>query len=71
MAYKLINDLKYVISIIKDEGFHYCFKHYSNFEEIEDDKFHELREQYLKSADELEKYIHSKYDELLDSEFTD
>lgn len=42
---------------IRQEGFHYCFMHYSRFDHIEDEKFHELRENYLKCAKELEKYI--------------
>ena len=45
------------------EGFHYCFKHYSSFEEIEDEKFHELREKYLEVAKELEQYITNKNNE--------
>lgn len=43
-----------------EEGFHYCFESYSNWKEIEDEKFHKLREQYLKSAEELEEYVKSK-----------
>ena len=42
---------------MKQEGFHYCLKHYSSFEEIEDEKFHELREKYLEIAQDLEKYV--------------
>lgn len=42
------------------EGFHYCFKFYSDFEEIEDEEFHKLRKQYLESAKKLENYINSK-----------
>jgi len=42
------------------EGFHYCFEWYSTFEEIEDEKFHELRLAYLKAANELENYVYSK-----------
>jgi hypothetical protein len=45
------------------EGFHYCFEGYSSFSEIEDQKFHELREQYLKSAKELEDYVKKKVKE--------
>ena len=42
---------------IKQEGFHYTFLHYSDFKEIKDKKFHELRKEYLKSAEKLEKYL--------------
>jgi hypothetical protein len=45
---------------MREEGFHYCFKHYSRFEEIKDEKFHELRKNYLESAKLLEEYINSK-----------
>lgn len=48
------------------EGFHYCFKHYSSFNEIEDPKFHELRLAYLDAANRLEKYVESKIEELND-----
>ena len=64
-------DLK---SRINQEGFHYCFKHYSNFEEIRDEKLHILREQYLKAADELEKYINDKAQDFfmgVDEDFDD
>jgi regulator of replication initiation timing len=48
------------------EGFHYCFKHYSSFKEIKDEKFHELRRKYLEVSEDLEKYVHSKINELTD-----
>jgi hypothetical protein len=51
----------YLHAKIRDEGFHYCFKHFSDFEEIEDEEFHKLRNQYLETAELLEKYIKNKY----------
>jgi hypothetical protein len=66
MNYDLIEKFEYLISKMKNEGFHYCFKHYSSFEEIDDDKFHLLRENYLKSADELKDYIETRLENLLD-----
>ena len=48
------------------EGFHYCFKHYSSFKEVEDEKFHELRRKYLEISHELEEYVHSKISTLRD-----
>ncbi|MFN7584003.1 MAG: hypothetical protein ACK5P0_01450 [bacterium] len=60
MNYDLIEKFEYLISKMKNEGFHYCFKHYSSFEEIDDDKFHLLRENYLKSADELKDDIETR-----------
>ena len=55
-----INDWESVAYRMKAEGFHYCFEWYSTFEEIEDEKFHELRLAYLKAASELENYVSNK-----------
>ena len=30
------------------EGFDYCFKHYSSFEDVKDENFHKLRKKYIK-----------------------
>ena len=49
---------------MENEGFHYCFKHYSSFKEVEDEKFHELRRKYLEISNEIEEYVHSKINEL-------
>ena len=43
-----------------NEGFDYCFRHYSSFEEVEDENFHSLRESYIKIAEELKEYVESK-----------
>ena len=47
-----------------DEGMEYCFKHYSTFEEIEDEEFHKLREEFLESASKLREYVENKLNEL-------
>ena len=49
---------------MENEGFNYCFKHYSSFKEVEDEKFHELRIKYLEISQELEEYVHSKINSL-------
>jgi len=59
-----IEDFKCVKYRIRSEGFHYCFKHYSDFSEIEDERFHQLRKQYLAIAEELETYINTKAEEI-------
>ena len=46
-----------------NEGFDYCFTSYSNWNEIEDEKFQELKEAYCKAQKELEEYIKTKYGE--------
>lgn len=45
---------------MEEEGFHYCFKCYSRFDEIKDEEFHRLRVNYLESAELLEKYVNDK-----------
>ena len=49
---------------IESEGMEYCFKHYSTFEEIEDEEFHKLREEFLESASKLRGYVENKLEEL-------
>jgi len=44
------------------EGFNYCFDGYSDWNEIKDETFHELRENYLKSMNKLREYIMEKVD---------
>lgn len=56
-------DWQFLYSKMNNEGFHYCFKQYSSFNEIKDKEFHKLRKQYLKIADKLENYIKEKYDD--------
>jgi hypothetical protein len=60
MNFEELEDWQYLSAKIRDEGFHYCFKHYSSFEEIKCERFHQLRLDYLKSAKELEDYINKK-----------
>jgi len=59
----LLEDFADLRSRMNQEGFHYCFKHYSNFNEIEDQEFHKLRKDYLSAAEKLEKYIFDKAEE--------
>lgn len=47
-----------------DEGMEYCFKHYSTFEEIEDEEFHKLREEFLESSAKLREYVENKLNKL-------
>jgi hypothetical protein len=60
----LLEQFKYIQDKISDEGFDYCFRCYSAFGHIEDEKFHSLRESYIKIANELEEYINRKINEL-------
>jgi len=48
---------KFVLDVIENEGLDYSFVHYSDFKEVEDKKFHELKDAYLKAREELKSYI--------------
>lgn len=52
---------KYIESVIENEGFDYAFMHYSDFDEISDEKFHELRKAYLAASAKLHEYVGIKY----------
>jgi len=58
-----LEDWEMVLYRMKAEGFHYCFRSYSSFEDIKDEKFHELRKTYLSVSSQLEKYVKSKVEE--------
>ena len=42
---------------IEEEGLHDTFEAYSDFLEVDDPVFHDLRKQYLKAAEALINYI--------------
>jgi len=65
-SYDDLENFQMVQYRMNQEGFHYCFKHYSTFNEIEDEKFHRLRNQYLESAERLEDYVKMKIEEIQD-----
>lgn len=69
-----LEDFADLRSRMNQEGFHYCFKHYSSFEEIDDQEFHKLRKSYLSAAEKLEKYILDKAEQFymgVDEEFNE
>ena len=51
-----------------NEGLEYCFKHYSRFEEIKDDKFHQLREELINKIDEIRGYVAEKLNQEIDDD---
>lgn len=50
-------DLDYVRDTIECEGFEYAFVDYSHFEEVKDERFHELRRAFVKARQELAEYL--------------
>lgn len=49
--------LAYVLDCIEHEGFDYAFTCYSHFEQVKDEKFHDLRNKFLNARDELAEYL--------------
>lgn len=47
-----------------NEGMDYCFEHYSSFEEIEDEEFHKLRNEFLESMKKIRSYVENKIETL-------
>ena len=60
MTYEEQDEWNNVRYRMDNEGIDYCFEHYSSFEEIKDEKFHELRLQFLKSLKEIQNYVNEK-----------
>ena len=58
-----LEDWEMVLYRMGAEGFHYCFHSYSGFEEIKDERFHELRKAYLSISSDLENYIKEKVEQ--------
>jgi hypothetical protein len=63
--HNLLEEFQNVRYRMDNEGFHYCFESYSSFDELEDDKFHKLREEYHRVSEELENYVEKKISDLL------
>jgi hypothetical protein len=63
MTYEEQDEWNAVRYRMNNEGIDYCFEHYSSFYEIKDEKFHELRLQYLKSLKEIQNYVNEKCQE--------
>ncbi len=58
-------NLNHVRYAMEYEGFDYCFRGYSYFEEVKDPEFHKLREAYIAAADALQQYVDDNSDESL------
>lgn len=50
-------EYKYILNTIENEGFDYAFVNYSDFEEIKDPMFHQLRKDYLFARKVLKDYV--------------
>jgi hypothetical protein len=59
-----LENFKAVQYRMDDEGMDYCFEHYSSFEEIEDEEFHKLRNEFLESMKKIREYVDNKVEVL-------
>ena len=58
-----LEDWKAVNYRMREEGIDYCFEHYSNWDEIQDDEFHRLRLGFLQYMKEIREYVNKKIEE--------
>lgn len=49
---------------MEDEGIEYCFKYYSDFKEIKDEKFHVIKKELLDKTAEMWNYVQQKITEV-------
>jgi hypothetical protein len=63
---ELFKDVEYRM---REEGVGYCFEHYSDWKEIEDKKFHELRLKFLESLKNIKEYVNFRIKQYSDSDF--
>jgi hypothetical protein len=66
MNYEEIDKWNAVQYHIDNEGMDYCFEFYSTFNEIEDERFHELRLRFIQAMCDLRDYVNEKCSEELD-----
>ena len=63
MTEEVFEDFVAVEYRMDNEGIDYCFEHYSSFEEIKDEEFHRLRNNFLTSMKEIRGYVENKIKE--------
>lgn len=68
MTYEESDKFNNVQFRMDQEGIDYCFEFHSNFKEIEDERFHELRLSFIQSMCDLRDYVNEKCDEELNEE---
>lgn len=49
--------LDYVREIAECEGFWYAFSSYSDFEDVDDPKFHKMKDDFIIAGQELARYL--------------
>ena len=59
-----LENFKAVQYRMNNEGIDYCFNGYSNWNEIEDEEFHKLRQEFLDSMKKIHEYVNNKIETL-------
>lgn len=64
---KLESQLEHWINVnyrMDEEGFEYCFKHYSSFSEIRDEEFHKLRLSLLSDMNKMRQLVQNRISDI-------
>lgn len=59
-TFKIMKEKRNLLDVrldVENEGFFYAFKDYSDYEDVDDEKFHRLRKNFLNAAKELGEYL--------------
>jgi hypothetical protein len=59
-----LDNFKAVKYRMNNEGIDYCFNGYSNWDEIEDEEFHKLKQEFLDSMKKIRSYVENKIETL-------
>ncbi len=68
MTYDEQEEFRMVEYRMDNEGIEYCFLSYSDFSEVKDEKFHQLRNELIDKIKEMRQYVEDKCNEEIDTE---
>jgi hypothetical protein len=68
MTYDEQEEFRMVEYRMDNEGLEYCFLRYSDFSEVKDEKFHQLRNELINKIKEMRQYVEDKCNEEIDYE---
>jgi hypothetical protein len=66
MTYDEQEEFRMVEYRMDNEGLEYCFLRYSDFSEVKDEKFHQLRNELINKIKEMRQYVEDKCNEEID-----
>jgi hypothetical protein len=68
MTYDEQEEFRMVEYRMDTERIEYCFLSYSDFSEVKDEKFHQLRNELIDKIKEMRQYVEDKCNEEIDTE---